>query len=186
MLDQVIDEIEHRVAADEESDREQRRALEEFEAQRRREAAEKIAQWEQAMAQARVRATEERRAEIFSRALDSWLTADQVRAFCDALSELTEASPDSRDALTSWIDWGRSMADSIDPVHDPKALTANGFDRPPTPDELRPYLGEWSPHRPEKEYRAPRTAPTPQVSADWSRQETWHPGLRGRARSWQR
>lgn len=186
MLDQVVDEIEHRVAAEEEADRERRRALEEFDAQQRREEAEKLARWEQAMAQARVRATGERRAEIFSRALDSWLTADQVRAFCDALRERTEALPDSRDALSSWIDWGRSMADSIDPVRDPKDLTADEFDRAPTPDELRPYLGEWSPHRPEKEYRAPYAAPTPQVNADSYRHQTWHPGLRGRARWWQR
>ncbi|QQQ74907.1 hypothetical protein IOD16_27820 [Saccharothrix sp. 6-C] len=185
MLDQVVDEIEHRVAAEEEADRERRRALEEFDAQQRREAAEKLALWEQAMAQARVRATEERRAEIFSHALDSWLMADQVRAFCDALRERTEALPDSRDALSSWIDWGRSMADSIDPVRDPKGLTADEFDRTPTPDELRPYLGEWSPHRPEKEYRGPHAAPTPQVNADAYRHQTWHPGLRGRARWWQ-
>jgi len=182
---EVIKEVEHRTAAAEQAHRERQREHELWLAEQEREKAEKRARWEAAMQQARTRAVDAHRQATFGEALHRWQAATDIRAFCDALEQAATAEQTGGDAgeLPAWIAWGRDAADSLDPTRNPAPLAQAGFDRPPLPDELRPYLGEWSPHRPEKEYR-PRPPISPSSVSEVS--DPWIPGRQGRAQWWRR
>jgi phosphoglycolate phosphatase-like HAD superfamily hydrolase len=56
------------------------------------------------------------------------------------------------------------------------------FEADPSGDDLRRYLGDWSPHGPHREYRRPDLTPSSQVS-DAHR---WSFGHQGRAQWWRR
>ena len=98
------------------------------------------------------------RNKTFADALDAWAEADEIREFCSALEHAAAGchDPDEASRLQPWIEWGRSLADRLDPTRSPSRLAQVGFDRDPEPDELRPHLGDWSPHGPHKEYYRPQ------------------------------
>jgi hypothetical protein len=105
-------------------------------------------------------------------------------AFCDALEKAARGSDcgGGTENLTRWVAWARAAADRIDPTRGSAALSAVDFDVGPRPKDLRPFLGDWSPHRPEREYRTDRDE---QQLADIRTQATpWHPGMRGRSTWW--
>ncbi len=81
--------------------------------------------------------------------------------------------------LAQWIAWGRAQADRIDPTTGSPALAEVSFDIEPQPDDLRMFLGGWSPHRPEMENR-PETRQAPPRESD---RNPWHQVLRD-AKQW--
>lgn len=126
-----------------------------YEEEQKRKKAEQRDRWEEAMRTARVKAQEVHREQTFKDSLEQWHVAQDIRAFCTAVQESAGAGDDPARAeqLAQWIDWGRTKADEIDPVRGPRGLQAEDFDVEPNADALRPFLGKWSPHRPEEEFR---------------------------------
>jgi hypothetical protein len=158
----------------------------EYEAQQeesRRRQEEQQRQWNEAMAQARPRAIDRIRAEVFGGTMDAWLNAQQIRDFCSALrSSRSEAAEGSE--LLRWVEWALSIADTIDPTTSPGGLAEIAFDVEPGPDDLRPFLGKWSPFRPEQEYRAEQMNRTGNASRAEAPQRAWHHGMRARPSWW--
>jgi hypothetical protein len=117
-------------------------------AHRRARAAEEAAKrhlaWEQAMERAQVAWLEAFRASVLRTQVADWEAAISIRAFAAAV-----ASEHGRDAdAREWTAWALGYADSIDPLNTSLSI-------PPAPDtinpeELRPYLGRWSPHGPDR------------------------------------
>lgn len=161
----VIKELEHRAEAEEHAAFARQRRLEQEAAERARREAEKRAQWEAAMAKARSHALDGHRKTTFAEALDAWRAASEIREFCAALEQATvECPPEDRmDLLRSWITYGRSLADRLDPTRNPACLAEAGFDKDPSLDHLRPHLGDWSPNGPYKEHRPSRAEDRPPV-----------------------
>lgn len=180
-LNGVLKEVDRRVRAAEEALKqwareEDTRRLEREEAERR-----KRDEWNSAIESARSQAQDAYRIKSFKAAMRSWQSAVEIRTFCDALER---SAGDISEDLRSWIAWGRATAASIDPTGDLASLAEVPFKHDPSPDELRPYLDDWSPHRPEKEWHTPRVETNaPATSEDY---RPWHPGLRGRAQWWRR
>lgn len=183
---EIIKEIEHRADADDQAALEFKRQQEQWRVEEeRREAAER-ASWEKAMAQARTRALADHRNKTFADALDAWAEADEIREFCGALERAAAECRDEDEAarLQPWIEWGRSLADRLDPTRSPCRLAQAGFDREPEADELRPHLGDWSPYGPHKEYYRPQTERREPISDTY--REGWRHGPRGRSQWWRR
>ncbi|MFI6823203.1 hypothetical protein ACIBJE_19920 [Micromonospora sp. NPDC050187] len=127
------------------------------------------------MADARVRAADNIRAETFRNAYQAWTTVAGIRAFCSALEQVAEGRTGAGGYLASWVAWGRAAADRIDPIHSPRVLADINYNPEPGPDDLRPFLGDWSPHGPRKEHRPDHDR---QAHAGIRRQpESWHHGL---------
>ena len=138
----VVKEIEHRVAAEEEFRLAARRRHDERLAAYEQRRAQERAQWDAAMHHAQALAVEHHRTEAFHKAMNSWRAAAQIRAFCDALELPATQPPDVMDTgnLRQWIDWGRSAADTMDPTRNPSQLANVPFAIDPSPDDLRAYL----------------------------------------------
>lgn len=180
-VSEIIKEIEHRADADEQAALARQRQHEEWLAEQERQEAEQRDRWQAAISQARSRAIDEYRRKIFTDAMDAWTVAIEIREFCAALEQAADECPHPEDAenLRSWIEWGRAYADRLDPVRNPSGLARAEFDKDPSPDDLRPYLGDRSPHEPRKEYYRPQREQRAQVS-DTYRDNWWH-GRRGRS-----
>ncbi|WP_147376259.1 cell envelope integrity protein TolA [Micromonospora radicis] len=162
-------------AAREKATAEHRRRQEEAAAERRRQEEATLAQWHAAMADARVQAADKIRAETFRNAYQAWTTAAGIRAFCTALEQAAEGRTRAGGYLASWVAWGRAAADRIDPTRNPRVLADINYNPEPGPDDLRPFLGDWSPHGPRKEHRPDHNR---QAHAGIHRQaESWHHGL---------
>ncbi len=183
---QIIQEFEAGVTTDEQQRRaaeaarekaaaEHRRRQEEAAAERRRQEEATLAKWHAAMTDARVRAADTIRAETFRNAYQAWNTAADIRAFCTALEQAAQGRTGAGGHLASWVAWGRAAADRIDPIHNPRVLADINYNPEPGPDDLRPFLGDWSPHGPRKEHRPDHDR---QAHAAIRRQaESWHHGL---------
>jgi hypothetical protein len=92
-----------------------------------------------------------------------------------ASQDTDQARADNR---AHWIAWARAAADELDPT----ALADVDFDLELGPDDLRLYLGDWSPHEPRKEYRYEKDNDR---LAELRQQSTgWHLGMRGRPAWW--
>jgi hypothetical protein len=183
-LSRIIRDVEVEVAADEEARQAAARAHQEYLAAEQRKAEEQRRQWQAALDQARPQAAEALRRQAFRAAYDAWTSASEIRGFCDALEAAASADDDPSivDNRTHWIAWGRAAADRIDPTRDDADLAAKPFAITPGPDDLRPYIGDWSPHEPRREYRYERD----QQKIDQARvqADTWHHGMRGRPNWW--
>lgn len=142
-------------------------------------------QWDAAMADARELAVADLRKKEFQDAFADWVAASEIREFCTALQESARAHGGSV-LMQRWIEWATAWADQLDPTVRP-AQFAEKFDPEPGPDDLRPHLGEWSPHRPEEEYR-PSSPPKPQpvTSAYAAEASAWRWGRPGRVPWWRR
>lgn len=140
------------------------------------------------MVEARERAINDHRRKVFGAAMDAWGTAAAIREFCDALAASAAPESEQASAVERWVEWARAWADQIDPTLGFHGPLAAGFDSDPGPDELRPYLGEWSPHGPEHKDRPterPASEPSP-VSYDDLYPSAWRWGRPGRAQWWRR
>lgn len=125
--------------------------------------------WQTALGRAGERAVAAIRRATFDAAFEAWTRAAQMRTFCDQLVQLPGGDTDLRE----WIAWGRDEADRLDPTVGPVALASVRFDVTPGPDDLRIFLGEWSPHGPQPERRSETWMPSP----DQSHTNPWHQGL---------
>jgi hypothetical protein len=136
--------------------------------------------WEEAMTRARGKAIAAIRKSTSRSAFDGWSRAQELRAFCTGLRQ-NVADGTSTD-LEKWIVWGVAEADRLDPTRGPTTPSKVSFDIEPGPDDLRAYLGDWSPHRPEQE---DRSVSRPILETE-SYRNAWHPGLRGKKQWWRR
>ncbi|MGI5523204.1 hypothetical protein ACQEUX_20055 [Micromonospora sp. CA-259024] len=183
-LPRIIRDVEAGIAADEEAKLAAQRAHDEYVAEQERKRAEERRRWQAAIDEARPQAAELLRKKAFRRAYDSWISANEIRAFCDALGQAAPEEPAESENRNRWIEWARDVADRLDPTQGDRALAGIGFDIEPKPGDLRPFIGDWSPHEPHREYRSERD----QQAIDNARlqADTWHHGMRGRATWWRK
>ncbi|WP_406073826.1 hypothetical protein [Micromonospora sp. NBC_01638] len=183
-LPRIIRDVEAGIAADEEAKQAAQRAHDEYIAEQERKRAEERRRWQAALDEARPQAAELLRKKAFRRAYDSWISANEIRAFCDALEVAGPDRPNDLDNRARWIGWARAAADRLDPTCGDGALAGIEFDIAPQADDLRPFIGDWSPHQPHREYRSERD----QQAIDVTRLQaaTWHYGMRGRPSWWRK
>ncbi|WP_093175466.1 hypothetical protein [Sinosporangium album] len=182
---EVIKELEHRVNAAEQARLKRERELQEMRAAEERKEAERLTMWETAMTAARECALEDRRRDTLGNALQDWFAAAELHEFCEALEKAAANmdSPEEAANLRQWVVWGQSMARQLDPTISPGGLASIRFDAEPEADDLRPYLGDWSPHGPYQEYRYQRLEPP---AAAQARREPWRLGRPVRGQWWRR
>ena len=185
-LRQIIREVEAGEAADEQARQEHRRAVEKEMARQRREDEEREQQWREAKTRAAVQATEKLRRDAFRTAYEAWIAASEIRAFCADLEAALAADiyPDKSANVKRWIAWAEAQAQRLDPVIGPVALADLDFDVNPGPDDLRPFLGKWSPHLAQTEYRSDSDEKRFEDVRSYSRD--WHHGMRGKPTWWRR
>jgi hypothetical protein len=183
-LPRIIRDVEAGIAADEEARLAAQRAHDEYLAEMKRQEAEEKRRWQAALDEARPQAAELLRKKAFRRAYDSWISANEIRAFCDALEQAAPAAPVEPENRTRWVDWARAAADGLDPTRGDQALAHIDFDIEPKPGDLRPFIGDWSPHEPHREYRSERDQQA--IDNDRLQADTWHHGMRGRATWWRK
>jgi hypothetical protein len=183
-LPKILRDVEGGIAADEEARRAAQRAHEEHLAEMRREEEEEEEtrnKWQAALDAAHPKAVEAIRRKTFRVAYDAWAAACEIRAFCDALEQ---ATPDSEcfGDQRAWVTWGREAADRIDPTHGDNTFSSTSFNVTPGPDDLRPFLGDWSPREPRHEYRSERDQE--RLNSMRIQADAWHLGMRGRPSWW--
>ncbi|MGC5031847.1 hypothetical protein [Micromonospora sp. DT229] len=183
-LPRIIRDVEAGIAADEEAKQAAQRAHDEYVAELNRREAEERRRWQAAIDEARPQAAELLRKKAFRRAYDSWISANEIRAFCDALEHAALDQLADSGNRTRWIDWARAAADRLDPTQGERTLAEIGFDIEPKPGDLRPFIGDWSPTEPHREYRSERDQQA--IDATRLQAEAWHHGMRGRATWWRR
>ncbi|MEU0489777.1 hypothetical protein ABZ249_11135 [Nocardiopsis sp. NPDC006139] len=183
----VVPELEHRSKAADEAKAAHERQLQEWREQEERRKAQERADWEEAMAGAVEQAVAARRSMLFREALESWHTVNEIRSFCKALEEEAGRCEDSSQAelLLRWARWGEETAEQWDPVRSVSGVRNQDFDADPSPDELRPFLGDWSPHGPRREYRY-RPEPDEANRRGYEQEERWHYRDRRRPSWWRR
>jgi hypothetical protein len=131
LLPELLREIEMRAIEDEY----RRQAAE-------RKAAEREQAWEAAMKHARERHAEHHRAEALRTEIARWSEVQRIRTYCSAAES---AHPDAPETL-KWIAWARRYADTLDPLRTAPLMPA--APESVEPEELRPFLGGWSPYGP--------------------------------------
>ncbi|MFC8585259.1 hypothetical protein ACFUGD_12005 [Streptomyces sp. NPDC057217] len=120
----------------------ERRRLDEIEAARQ-----KRIRWEAAMEEARVQYAEAYRVRHFEAQEAAWRHATGLAEYVSAVRSRVEAMPpgQTRTEAEAWIDWAATHVDRLDPLNTPPRLP----DIPePRADDLRPFLGPWSPYGP--------------------------------------
>ncbi|QIS09729.1 hypothetical protein F5544_09140 [Nocardia arthritidis] len=98
--------------------------------------------WEAAMDRARAELAEHSRVSALDRQLADWQRAQAIRAFCAACEQQT-----TEVEVDGWLQWCREYADRVDPALNGTA-TSPEIDM--KPENLRPYLRNWSPYGPDK------------------------------------
>lgn len=112
-----------------------------------READQRRARWEFAMARAKVLAIEDRHLRELRRHVDRWKFANDLRAYVRAMGAiLADRSGDSAERASQWIDWAREFLDRCDPAAGFPDLPESDVE--PTAKELEPHLGGLSPFGP--------------------------------------
>lgn len=132
-LGELLREIEARAA---EAEQRRQQAAEE-EAQRQRD-------WQAAMDRARDRLAESLRADGLLAQAASWRTANDIRAYCDAIEARHGDDPDTR-----------GLGDMVSPPRGPDRSTLPtsplaGDPRVVDAEQLRPFLDGWDPYRPQR------------------------------------
>ncbi|MFD9611198.1 hypothetical protein ACFWWS_17745 [Streptomyces sp. NPDC059083] len=120
----------------------ERKRLDKIEAARQ-----KRIRWEAAMEEARVQYAEAYRVRHFEAQETAWRHAIRLREYVSAVRTRVETMPPGqakREAET-WINWAATPVERLDPLNTPPRLP----DIPePRADDLRPFLGNWSPYGP--------------------------------------
>lgn len=111
------------------------------EAERRRQEEERQRQWEAAMERAQLLFLEAEREKVLRSQIGAW---QEVRLFERYLSELEEAHGGDPEA-GEWIEWVRSFITRLNPLSHPQRMPEVAE---PEADELKPFLGGWSPYGP--------------------------------------
>ena len=97
--------------------------------------------WERAVEQAKTQLVEQHLRDWLMSQVDGWRLADQVRTFAEAARRTADLSEDDQ----LWLKWVLAYAESIDPIGRPLAPPPPPE---PSPEQLKPYLGRWSPYGP--------------------------------------
>ncbi len=183
-LPRIIRDAEAGLATDQEAQLARQRAHDEYVAEQERQRAEERRRWQATLDEARPQAAELLRKKTFRRAYDSWAAAMEIRAFCNALEQAAPEKGTDLENRNRWIAWGRAAADRLDPTRGDRSLTDIEFDIEPKPGDLRPFIGDWSPHEPRREYRSEHD----QQAIDAARLQVdgWHHGMRGRPTWWRK
>jgi hypothetical protein len=105
-----------------------------------RKAADRQSRWEHAMATAKASLHESRRVEVLRSQLAREAEATAVRGYV-AAARANHAGSHSAE----WLDWAAGYADKIDPLGKPLLMPS---DLPFAADDLKPFLGGWSPYGP--------------------------------------
>ncbi|SEL58870.1 hypothetical protein SAMN05414137_11099 [Streptacidiphilus jiangxiensis] len=140
LLPVVLAELELRAVED------QQRAIDEERAK-----AERQVRWEAAMTAANEQAIHEQYAERLREQAQQWRQAEGLRAYCSAL-EARLSQPQAGDDASAmesarqWLAWARAHVLALDPL---QGLPTMPEARKVKPEDLKPFLGEWSPHGPE-------------------------------------
>ncbi|WP_223837666.1 hypothetical protein [Streptomyces venezuelae] len=120
----------------------ERKRLDEIEAARQ-----KRIRWEAAMEEARVQYAEAYRVRHFEAQETAWRHAIRLTEYVSAVRTRVETMPpgQARREAETWIDWAAARVERLDPLNTPPRLP----DIPePRADDLRPFLGHWSPYGP--------------------------------------
>ncbi|MFD7695593.1 hypothetical protein [Streptomyces sp. NPDC059805] len=120
----------------------ERRRQEEAEAARQ-----KRIRWETAMEQARIRYAEAYRVRHLEAQEAAWHHAIRLTEYVSAVRTRVEAMPpgQTRTEAEAWISWAAATVERLDPLNTPPRLP----DIPnPRADDLKPFLGHWSPYGP--------------------------------------
>lgn len=120
----------------------ERRRLGEIEAARQ-----KRILWETAMEEARIQYAEAYRVRHFEAQEAAWCHATRLAEYVSALRTRVKAMPpdQARTEAEAWIDWAAARVERLDPLNTQPRLP----DIPePRADDLRPFLGYWSPYGP--------------------------------------
>jgi hypothetical protein len=85
------------------------------------------------------------RADKLIRRMETWQQVEQIRAYLDAVEERHPL--DQNPETAEWIGWARRYLERVDPLRtaphmpvDPENVTG---------EDLRPFLGGWSPYGPD-------------------------------------
>lgn len=111
--------------------------------EKEREQADRQRQWEAAMERAKQRLIDDHRLEILRKRIQAWQEAEAIRAYCDAVEQRHRESA-AEGSTAEWLALARQHADRLQQL---PAMPANPE---PTPERLKPYLGNWSPHGPQR------------------------------------
>lgn len=136
----VLQELETRARDDE-----QRKSDEEIAKAQRR------TRWEEAMAAARVAATEAYYAKHLTEQAAGWRKVRELQEFCIALEQridqVKSAGSNEVTEAEQWLTWARQHIERINPLNELPTMPA-----PPefSPKDLEPHLEGWSPYGPEK------------------------------------
>ncbi|WP_326624789.1 MULTISPECIES: hypothetical protein [unclassified Streptomyces] len=120
----------------------ERRRQDEIEAARQ-----KRIRWEAAMEEARIRYAEAYRIRHFEAQEAAWRHATRLTEYVSTVRARVEAMPpgQARTDAEAWISWAATTVERLDPLSSPPRLP----DVPePRADDLRPFLGHWSPYGP--------------------------------------
>lgn len=99
------------------------------------------------MEEARVQYAEAYRVRHFEAQEAAWRHATRLTEYVSAVRTRVEAMPpgQTRTEAEAWIDWAATRVERLDPLNTPPRLP----DIPePRADDLRPFLGHWSPYGP--------------------------------------
>lgn len=102
-------------------------------------------EWEAAMTAAERRYLDAWRADRLIRRVESWRQVEEIKAYCDAVE--ARYPPDRNPKAADWIGWARCHIERIDPLAKEPSMPADPENV--RGEDLRPYLGHWSPYRPE-------------------------------------
>ncbi|MGW0033966.1 hypothetical protein ACWDXD_29635 [Streptomyces sp. NPDC003314] len=120
----------------------ERRRLDEIEATRQ-----KRIRWEAVMDEARVQYAEAYRVRNFEAQKTAWRHAIRLAEYVSAVHTRVEIMPSgqARSEAETWIDWAAGRVEHLNPLNTLPRLP----DIPePRADDLRPFLGHWSPNGP--------------------------------------
>ncbi|WP_326590913.1 hypothetical protein [Streptomyces brevispora] len=120
----------------------ERRRLGEIEAARQ-----KRILWEAAMEEARIQYAEAYRVRHFEAQEAAWRHVTRLAEYASAVRTRVEAMPpgQARTEAEAWIDWAAARVERLDPLKTPPRLPNIPE---PRADDLRPFLGRWSPYGP--------------------------------------
>lgn len=110
-------------------------------AERRRNEEERQLQWAAAMERAQVRFDEAEREKVLRSQIGAWQEAQLFERY---LRELTEAHGDDPEAA-EWIEWVGAFVTRLSPLTHPARMPEVAE---PGPEDLKPFLGGWSPYGP--------------------------------------
>jgi hypothetical protein len=133
-LPEILDEIDARAEL-----------VAEEQAAEKHERIEREQEWERAMDSARSQFIEEQRRRLLSEQVNAWHESQRTLAYCHELDKAAEAEQDEPRAmeLRSWSAWARSEGARLDPFTDGPIVPR---DPEPSKEDLRPFLGKWSPY----------------------------------------